>query len=722
MTTTYDLDDDDENNLPFGMLSNNFNFSFKLNNEEWSNCSQYIYVNCLHHVLNQSTFLNHRKEKYIDQMMKSPNYETYAELLKLIVKDMNYNWYYTEILSKLGSDSNFTEFILKGHWNEKVDDVVLQEVLTSLKSKLTIKEYYNFYPSYMIIKIVTQMLLHDLEDFSKIQLYLQMIEHKKSTIIHDIIKEYDFSKLQKLEIYDFEHDVENDKELLKVLELSQSYPNILFIYAFKYHLRDFKTRMDQKYKNKILELFLRHKNKNTESAKKDLNLVNNVKLKEIILEQVWQIDDKFRRFTEKDETLREIINSKISDEKILEYENFNFYEIKETKVEVKNIMTQHHDYSSFLSTLRQTDKSHFLPGNLERIKEVLATLALYKKFNIPLPQSQMDNYRENLPSFLKTHVDFQQVSDRKYVDLQFTLFLTKGIVLKYNTDDTTLSDFVGSILSKMSLTLKADAFNEYKEKVVDFSILFQDDLFLNLWMKKQLQYLSRFIGSLIMFLDANHVTVTTDILQDALQIFSDSSHFTKLKTSFDDIPVYFTELLEYYFDLENTAIGGDSDKKTFTVMVWNFITYNLQTILKIRDVFKTKLFLTKNILRLRQFPQCVENLENNDIACYTFATINVGNKLDKLRRKHTIGELNLSHYVESILLNQKSFSDFDEVSHDDTIIVNTKDVTEIVSRIFAHNNSILKSVLSENQIVSIVEKIKDIDDKYKINMWVNIFS
>jgi hypothetical protein len=717
--TTYDIDDDDENNLPFGMLSNNFNFAFTINNEEWSNCSQYIYVNCLHHVLNQSTFLNHRKEKYIDQMMKSPLYETYAELLKLIVKDMNYNWYYTEILSKLTSDTNFAEFIVNGEWGNKTpDDAILHEVMTSMKNKLMIKEYYNFYPSYIIIKIVVHMLLYDLENFSKIQLYLQMIENKKSTIIHDIIKEFDFSKLQKLDIYDFESDVENDKELLKVLELSQSYPNILFIYAFKYNLRDFKERMEQKYKNKILELFLKYKNNCTESAKKELYLVNNVKLKEIILELVWQYDDKFRRYTEKDETLREIINSKISDEKILEYENFNFYEIKETKVEIKNIVSQHHDYTSYLDTLHKTDKSHFLPSNLERIKEVLATVALYKKFNVALPQNQIDNYHENLPSFLKSHVNFELNSDRKYIDLQFNLYLTKGIELKYNTDDTTLSEFLGPLLSKMSLTVKGDAFNVYKEKVVDFKTLFQDDLFLNLWMKKQLQYLSRFISVLIMFLDANHVTVTTDIIQDVLYIFSDNIHFNKLKTTFDDIPVYFNELLEYYFELENTAIGGDKDKKTFSVMIWNFITYNLQTLLKTRDVFKIKLFLTKNILRLRQFPQCVENLENNDIACYTFAIINVANKLDKVRVKQNIGDMNLGHYVEAILLNQKYFSDIVESNNE----INTKDITEIVSRIFAHNNSILKSVLPEKEIVKIVEKIKDIDDKYKINMWVNIFS
>jgi hypothetical protein len=240
-------------------------------------------------------------------------------------------------------------------------------------------------------------------------------------------------------------------------------------------------------------------------------------------------------------------------------------------------------------------------------------------------------------------------------------------------------------------------------------------------MKKQLQYISRFLGSVIMFLDANNVPVTSNTIEEALQIFSDNSHFSKLKTTYDDIPVYFSELLEYSFELENTTMNGDTEKKAFTVIIWNFITYNIQTILKTRDVFKTKLFLTKNILRLRQFHQCVENRENNDIACYTFAIINVGNKLDKLRQKHNISTLNLSHYVKAILLNEKSYteSSSDESSSSS---INMKDTAEIVSRIFAHNNTVIKSVLPQNQIVSIVEKIKDHDEIFKINMWVNIFS
>lgn len=719
--TTYDIDEDDENNLPFGMLSNNFNFDMSINNESWSNCSQYIYVNCLHYVLNQSTFLNHRKEKYIDQMMKSPTFETYSELFNLIKKDMSYNDYYTKILSKLGSDHNFADFIVKGDGGDIIKDSVLQEVMSSMKGKLTIKEYYNFYPSYLVIKIVTQMLLFDLDDFSKIQMYLQMIENKKSNVIHDIIKQYGFSNLQKLDIYDFENEVKDKEELLKVLNLSQSYPSILFIYAFKYHLRKFKDRMEEKYKDKLLELFLQHKGNNTVSTKRDLYLVNNVKLKELILEFLEKRYDNgvFEKYIDKDVTLRQLINSQISDDKIVEYENFNFYDdIKETHVEVKNIVAQHNDFNTYLLKLEESEKGEFIPANLERVKEVLTTIALYKKFSVPLPQNQIDNYNTNLPSYFKNHVNFSVETERKNIDLQYSLYLTKGITLNYKTDDVTLSEFVGPLLTKMAATLKADMFNVYKEKVADFKTLFQDDLFLNLWMKKQLQYISRFLGLIMMFMDANNVDVTTGIIQDTLQIFSDSSHFQKLKTTYDDIPIYFGELLEYYFELSKIAMNGDEDKKVFSVMIWNFITCNIQTVLKTRDVLKTKLFITKNILRLRQFHQCVENLENNDVACYTFAVINVANKLDKLKKKYGITLKNISPYVKAILLNQKGLGE----TLEDAGSITTDDITQIVSRIFAHNSTVLKSVLSQKEIVDIVEKIKDTDDKYYINIWVNIFS
>ena len=101
---------DHEDTLPFGILNNNFNYDFKLNNETWRNCSQYIYVNCLRYILNYNVFFSHREEKYIDQMNKSPTYETYGKLLNDITNDIKYNYLYSNILGKLNT-AGFDTFI-----------------------------------------------------------------------------------------------------------------------------------------------------------------------------------------------------------------------------------------------------------------------------------------------------------------------------------------------------------------------------------------------------------------------------------------------------------------------------------------------------------------------------------------------------------------------------------------------------------------------------------
>ena len=138
--------------------------------------------------------------------------------------------------------------------------------------------------------------------------------------------------------------------------------------------------------------------------------------------------------------------------------------------------------------------------------------------------------------------------------------------------------------------------------------------------------------------------------------------------------------------------------------------------MKTRDVFNTKSFLVKNILRLRQFHQCVENLDNNDIACYTFAVINVANKLDKLREKHKIDpKISTFAYVEAILLNEK-MTDSDVSTNE----ASSSDITAIVHQIFTQNESVIKSTLDENDIVRLVDRIKDTDDKFKINIWVSL--
>ena len=496
--------------------------------------------------------------------------------------------------------------------------------------------------------------------------------------------------------------------------------------------------MDSKYRNKILELFLRYKNNYTESIKKEIYLVNTTKLKDFILEKVLAVDDKFNKYIEKDVSLREIINAQVSDEKIVEYETFNFYELASKDIHVtissssgenedddddedgrrKKVSMNQKTFMRFIQSLHDGYSSKSLPDNLERIKEVLATMAIYKKFNIPLPENLMDNYSTNLPEFFRSHaesINEDTKTTRGMTDMKFTLYMTRGVVLKYDTEDTTLAHFVGSLLSTLSKTVKQDSFaTAYKDK--DLKKLLSEDLFMEIWVKKQLQYLSHLISNISLFLDSNGVSVKSDILTNALEHFTENKQFAKGKTSYDDLPASFCELMEYFFNLSEKDQQEEFNTQSFSITIWNFVTYNIQTILKTRDVFNTKSFLVKNILRLRQFHQCVENLDNNDIACYTFAVINVANKLDKLREKHKIDpKISIFAYVEAILLNEK-MTDSDVSTNE----ASSSDITAIVHQIFTQNESVIKSTLDENDIVRLVDRIKDTEDKFKINIWVSL--
>ena len=714
---------DHEDTLPFGILNNNFNNDFRLNNETWRNCSQYIYVNCLRYILNYNVFFSHREDKYIDQMNKSPTYETYTMLLDSITNDIKYNYLYSNILGKLNT-TGFDTFIASNDISTL--SPALQNVIVSIRSNLTIKKYYNYYPSYLVIKIIRQFLLDDLEDFTKIQQYLIHIESKKnSNIFHDIIKDYGFNRVQKLAIYDFEYEVESDKELHKVLELSHCYPNILFIYAFKYDLRHFKNRIEFKYRNKILELFLKYKNKYTESIKKEIYLVHNRKLKDIIIEQVLNYDDKFRKYVDKDAPLRQITSSMISEQKLHEYENFNF------DIEIASpfnfmlstavaTVTNSESFPTYLTTLDASfDNERTLPENLEKMKQVLATIAVHKKFQIPLPQNQLDNYMANLPLILKPHVKSFNDSineSEENRDMKCMLYYIRGVPLKFDTEDSTLARFVGPLISNLSM-ISPFRPTDNRDNKVNIKTILQDDLFFNLWIKRQLQYVSHLLSCLTLFLEMNSIDINNSSVHlDILKIFSGSQLFTKTKTSYDEIPSFFCELLEYHF---NTDAYDEEDKKTFAILIWNFVTYNLQLVLKTRDIIKTKSYIIKNILRLRLFHQCVENQDNNDIACYTFAVINVGNKMKQLMDKYniTLKTSNVEKYVEAVILNTKSPVYDDDYRNDE----DSKDIKKIVNEIFVQNEAVVKSYLSQEQIVKLINNtLKNEDDKYKINMWVTL--
>ena len=142
---------------------------------------------------------------------------------------------------------------------------------------------------------------------------------------------------------------------------------------------------------------------------------------------------------------------------------------------------------------------------------------------------------------------------------------------------------------------------------------------------------------------------------------------------------------------------------------------NIQNIFKTRDVYKTKSFIVKYILRLRQFHQCVENSENNDIACYTFAIINVANKFEKLCKLFKIeSKINTEKYVEAVLLNEKT------IDTDVSITNPSGDIVAIVNQIFSQNETVIKSALSQKQIVDLIDRIKDEEEKFKINIWVSL--
>jgi hypothetical protein len=363
-------------------------------------------------------------------------------------------------------------------------------------------------------------------------------------------------------------------------------------------------------------------------------------------------------------------------------------------------------------SLREDNKNKliYFPENLEKVKEVLATIALHKKFNLVLPQNRVENYRSNLPEFLKSHVVLETDESRKCIDLQFTLFMTKGLSLVYDTEDPTLQRLVGPLLSKLCVSTQFN-FDLYEKKVEIKNIF--EDMFMELWLKNQMNYISHLMAVISIFFDVSNIPVTIENLKYALVVLSDSGDFTKMKTKYEDLPSVFMDMDFYFSD------AYDYNKQEFLVMIWNFIVCNIETILKTRNLLRTKTILIKYILRLRQAVQCVENVENNDIACLCFCIINVANKLKKIQEKYKIS-INLETYVEAILQNKKAV--YDDVVLPVSSSVN--DISQIVSQIFLQNEGVLVSALTQSQIVKIIDRLMtfDDDDRRNIYVWLNIFS
>ena len=278
---------ENENQLPFGMLHNNFPYNLKINKKNWSCVTQYIYVNLFEYITNAI-----KTEKVIEAQKNIstcaiPNiHKVYNEELKKIYDEQTVQcindafqaklMYNEEIIEYLLFESGANEIIYESE-NDFLSTFygkILTEFRDIQKENWLNKQYFK---AYIVIHILQQYLLTDdtLEEIMRIeQMFLKQpytSEEVSIKLFNQIIDNYGIENVKKLNISHI--TLNTNKTLLHICELSINNPIILSYYAYSTHLELCKHRLNNNKMDVIFQEYIKFKflDKKTNKISIDFN-------------------------------------------------------------------------------------------------------------------------------------------------------------------------------------------------------------------------------------------------------------------------------------------------------------------------------------------------------------------------------------------------------------------------------------------------------------------
>ena len=297
---------ENEDDLPFGILNNNYNFSIRIDNVEYSNVSNYIYSNLLCQVFNEKDILEikddlsknilnfeYEKKKIEANYFTNLIIEGFNELIKdsSTAKETLIN-----IFSSETKDLNilFVSDSFFGIVNEEVNnlkfmnrDVYSTNILGKAISKIRYDMQNNFvnidlYREYCYYEYLKQKINSNFEEFNQMyNKYYDIFQNKERT------REFmnrNISTL-KMNFNEVKKKIKDDKELQKLLIVAIDYPIVLLLNVINKEYKNIIDKEKVNIKKNLLDEFLNmiiKENNLTEESKKELSYINNNNLGELL--------------------------------------------------------------------------------------------------------------------------------------------------------------------------------------------------------------------------------------------------------------------------------------------------------------------------------------------------------------------------------------------------------------------------------------------------------
>lgn len=645
-----------EEELPFGLLNNNYNFSVRIKDFEYSNVSKYIYSNLLSEIFNDTEKLeikdntsvnminfDYEKKKVESNYFTNLIIEGFNELMKdTSVKESLINIFSSEV-----KDSNIlfvSEDSFFGIINEEINNLKYKNrdvYSTNILGKAISKIRYNLQNNFIDIDLYREYCYYEFlktklnsnsdEEFNKIySTYYEILQNKEKT------REFMSNNTStiKLDFHDVKKTIKEDKELQKLLIVAIDYPIVLLLSLINKEYKNIVEKKKAKVKQTLMEEFLSaiiKENNLREESRKELSYINNSNLGELknIIYSLYEnkkINTDVKLINEENIlnksiesfSLDRFVEKNTSDnDRDNYYNNFLFFEYsgyKEYDTSKKNYIFTSSEtdrlyklYSKYKVKINKQEYSsikNYIEYKLEELKntykeklKVMLNLALNNKFGIGV--NKISSKQNDLQCIMYLSNNF----DIKTFSYLYNLVKVEG--MSFYIDEIT-SDYINRKSKELDVkNIISNYNNQYKK--IESQELISKDLFVREIVNKKISTLMNIIINSYFYFKEK----MERIINNEYEISIDSSFVINimkniLKVDTDNIEDKSSNISDFFVNIVKKELHKIVDKNVFDEelerivnILWNYVSRDIDILIEYVNMEKEK-SIGERIVKLKE--------------------------------------------------------------------------------------------------------------------------
>ena len=731
--------------LPFGLLSNNFNYKMFIDGEEWDNVSQYIYTSLIpeenkhfRDILKKIPY-NYISNKYLE--FESSIKDTFVR--DILIKSLEQRFNDEEKRKYLLETGNSRLFYINENnlffgtkeslipKLKSLDYTDSKNVLGYVFEEIRRRLHMTIIETDLLKQYIKLCLLNDtiMESYSKIIDLMALLHDKtnedKQPIFDGFIKQFDSNSIE-INVDEYKKQIENDSTLLKVLIISKTNPSCMVLYSLHKTIRKSNDKIKKQLSGVIFEKYLNYFAKINNVNKSDIE--NELKLlKKDYLEKIL-----FSLYEKKvlPTPLKNEISSYIKDKTFLKEDVLKSYDYFNAEAYVND--------EEIFNNLKITEpsKKDFLFTDNNPILSIFGEEALFlegktysnvdKYIQEKIGQNEFFNHDKRIVKInmlclngLNAKYKFENYSgvlDRHTLDLHHILYLAKDKNIIQLDEISLISTLTSGYLnyhSKNSVNIN-NIISKYENDDYNLDEFLENDLFLNRWFMNIIKNFSTLVSNMFFFIEKKfneNIKIDSNFVKNIhIKIYG---HDENINKNDQKMPEYISNHFKLLFEpLNDKMVDDNSVKKTIwelfysdLIFLWKSIgNESKQSDLK-NIIYNVQIILSES---QSQFIVLDDPLDNS----ICLAVINLLKKINEFSTEYlSVEKIYNKYYKDFKALNIEKFQ--------------FKNTSELIKEISKNNDvtakNLLGNILFEISQMSVV-KNEDLVNVFGIITNVNTYT